>query len=167
MNIVMKKLGIYILIFNTLVCFIALGIVIYTISILDWKPCPLCLIQQLCVFCIMVLSLLALAIKNFKRFSTIIQLVTIIVIVLGAYIAANQAYMQYFLTNISSNNIVCGAVSNKFLLDATKSITGTINSCTDISEQISNVSLAVYSFIFFISLLVINCVNFLVKILRK
>ena len=64
----MKKLGIYILIFNTLVCFIALGIVIYTVSILDWKPCPLCLIQQLCVFCIMVLSLLALAVKISRIF---------------------------------------------------------------------------------------------------
>ncbi|APC92299.1 MULTISPECIES: disulfide bond formation protein B [Francisella] len=163
----MKKLGNYIFILNTLVCLVALGIVFFTITVLDWKPCPMCLLQQLCVFCIMILSLSALAIKNFNSFSTVIQLATIILIVLGAYIAADQAYMQYFLTDTTNNNASCEAISNAFLLDATKSITGTINSCTDISEKISGISLAVYSFIFFVSLLIINCIDFLVRILKK
>ncbi|AJI63112.1 disulfide bond formation protein B [Francisella tularensis] len=163
----MKKLSNCIFIFNTLACFVALGVVIFTISVLDWKPCPMCLLQQLCVLSIMLLSLLVLATKKFKSFSTLLQLITIIVIATGAYIAADQVYLQYFLTDTSNNNAACGAINNKFLLDATKSITGTINSCTDISEKISGVSLTVYSFIFFISLLIINCINFLVRIFKK
>ncbi|NDT54718.1 disulfide bond formation protein B, partial [Francisella tularensis subsp. holarctica] len=141
----MKKLSNCIFIFNTLACFVALGVVIFTISVLDWKPCPMCLLQQLCVLSIMLLSLLVLATKKFKSFSTLLQLITIIVIATGAYIAADQVYLQYFLTDTSNNNAACGAINNKFLLDATKSITGTINSCTDISEKISGVSLTVYS----------------------
>ena len=166
-TVLMKKLGNYIFIFNALACFVALIVVIFTISVLDWKPCPMCLLQQLCVFCIMILSSSALAIKNFKSFSTLIQITTIIVITIGAYIAAYQTYMQYFLTDTSTNNAGCEAINNKFLLDATRSITGTINSCTDISEKISGVSLAIYSFIFFISLLIINCVNFLGSVHKK
>nr|AAX78095.1 unknown protein [synthetic construct] len=133
----------------------------------DKHMLEMCLLQQLCVLSIMLLSLLVLATKKFKSFSTLLQLITIIVIATGAYIAADQVYLQYFLTDTSNNNAACGAINNKFLLDATKSITGTINSCTDISEKISGVSLTVYSFIFFISLLIINCINFLVRILKK
>ncbi|AEE26975.1 disulfide bond formation protein B [Francisella hispaniensis] len=164
----MKKLGNYIFIFNTLACFVALIVVIFTIIVLDWKPCPMCLLQQLCVLCIMLVSLSVLAVKKFKSFSTLLQFITIIVIAIGAYIAADQAYLQYFVTDTGVDNAAtCGAINNKFLLDATRSITGTINSCTDISEKISGISLAIYSFIFFISLLIINCINFLVRILKK
>ncbi|MDE5041483.1 disulfide bond formation protein B, partial [Francisella tularensis subsp. holarctica] len=83
---------------NTLACFVALGVVIFTISVLDWKPGPMCLLQQLCVLSIMLLSLLVLATNKFKSFSTLLQLITLIVIATGAYLAADQVYLQYVLT---------------------------------------------------------------------
>lgn len=64
----------------------------------------------------MLLSLLVLATKKFKSFSTLLQLITIIVIATGAYIAADQVYLQYFLTDTSNNNAACGAINNKFYL---------------------------------------------------
>ncbi|XSZ47175.1 disulfide bond formation protein B [Francisella noatunensis] len=81
------------------------------------------------------------------------------IIVVGCYIAADQAYLQYFSSTISDDPTGCGAISNPFLIDATKSLTGTVSSCTSIAQDISGVSLAVYSLIFFICLLVINCVS--------
>ncbi|MDE4992589.1 disulfide bond formation protein B, partial [Francisella tularensis] len=45
----MKKISNCIFIFNTLACFVAIGVFIFTISFLDWKPCHMCLLQQLCV----------------------------------------------------------------------------------------------------------------------
>ncbi|AHB98934.1 disulfide bond formation protein B [Francisella orientalis] len=157
----------HIFLFNTVICFIALAAVVFTIIGLGWKPCPMCLIQQLCVLCTMIFSILGLIKNSSKGFSTIVQTAIILIIIIGCYIAADQAYLQYFSSTISDDPTSCGAISNPFLIDATKSLTGTVSSCTSIAEEISGVSLAVYSLIFLICLLVINCVSLFVRIFKK
>jgi disulfide bond formation protein DsbB len=107
--------------------------------------------------------------KSPKTFSLFIRVIIIAIIVLGLYIAADQVYLQYFanITPPTTNIASCGGIDNPFLLSVTKSVTGSVESCSEISEQISGYSLAVYSLIFFICLLVINCIGFFIKIFKK
>ncbi|AIT09441.1 dihydrofolate synthase [Candidatus Francisella endociliophora] len=163
----MKVFKNYIFPFNALVCLTGIFLVAYTMTILGWKPCPMCLLQQLCVLCIFILSILGWIKKSSKNFSIIVNIVIIAIIILGIYVAADQVYIQYFQTVTTTAPGTCGGIDNPFLLDATKSITGTVESCTDITEKISGVSLAVYSLIFFISMLIINCISLLIRILKK
>ncbi|AEI35539.1 Periplasmic thiol:disulfide oxidoreductase DsbB, required for DsbA reoxidation [Francisella salina] len=156
-----------IFLFNTFVCLIALAVVMITIFGLNWKPCPMCLIQQLCVICIMIFSILGLIKNSSKGFSSIVLIVIVLITIVGCYIAADQAYLQYFSSTISNDPTDCGVISNPLLIDATKSLTGTVSSCTSISEEISGVSLAVYSLIFFICLLGINCISLFIRIFKK
>ncbi|MED7788178.1 disulfide bond formation protein B [Francisella sp. 19X1-34] len=166
----MKNLDNYIFPINTIICILTLCAVVFTMTDLGWKPCPMCLLQQLSVLCILVVSILGIIKKSPKIFSLIIRAIIILVVILGLYIAADQVYLQYFAntpppttTNIAS----CGGIDNPFLLSVTKSVTGSVESCSEISEQISGYSLAVYSLIFFICLLVINCIGFFIKIFKK
>lgn len=160
----MKKMADYIFPFNALLCFVALCVVAYTVFVLNWKPCPMCLLQQLCVFCIMLISLIGWLKNKPKSFALSIELITIIIIIFGAYVAADQTYIQYFSSAQVSTSGTCGGMSTPLLIDVTKSITGTVENCADTYEKISGLSLAVYSLIFFIFLLVINCVCFLAKV---
>ncbi|WP_150467873.1 disulfide bond formation protein B [Francisella sp. SYW-9] len=165
----MKKLDSYIFPINTIVCIITLCAVIFTMAILGWKPCPMCLLQQFSVLCVLVFSILGWIKKSPKIFSLIIRAIIIAIIILGLYIAADQVYLQYFAntTPPTTNIASCGGIDNPFLLSVTKSVTGSVESCSEISEQISGYSLAVYSLIFFICLLVINCIGFFIKIFKK
>lgn len=163
----MKKLTKYTFALNTLICLLGVCIIIFTVFILGWKPCPMCLLQQLCIVCILMFSILGGIKKEPQSFSLAIHAVIIAIILLGVYIATKQVYIQYFPSTSTATPGSCGGIDNPFLLDATKSITGTVESCTDIAEKISGVSLAVYSLIFFLGLLVFNCLSLLIKIFKK
>ncbi|WP_245806444.1 disulfide bond formation protein B [Francisella halioticida] len=136
-------------------------------TILGWKPCPMCLLQQLSVLCILVFSILGWIKKSPKGFSLAIQIMTLAVIILGMYVAADQIHLQYFTNTPTTNVASCGGIDNPFLLSVTKSITGSVESCSEISKQISGYSLAVYSFLFFSCLLVVNCISLFIKIFKK
>jgi disulfide bond formation protein DsbB len=164
----MKKLDSYIFPINTIVCALTLCAIVLTMTILGWKPCPMCLLQQFSVLCIFILSTLGWIKKSPRTFSLIIRIIIIAIIIMGLYIAADQVHLQYFTNAPTTTNIgSCGGIDNPFLLDVTKSVTGSVESCSEISEQISGYSLAVYSLIFFICLLMVNCIGFFIKIFKK
>lgn len=163
----MKNIDRYILPINTIVCILTLCAVVFTMTILGWKPCPMCLLQQLSILCILAFSIFGWVKKSPKSFSVVIRVIILIIIILGMYIAADQIYLQYFASAPATPVTSCGGINNPFLLDVTKSITGSVESCSEISEKISGYSLAVYSFLFFSFLLVINCISLFIKIFKK
>jgi len=167
-NTHMTVLKNYIFQFNALMCLLALSFALYTVVVLGWKPCPMCLMQQLCVLLIFLLGIFGWFKKNSFKIFTGLLVFTVIISIVGMYVAADQVYIQYFPqpASISSSNS-CGGIDSPFLLDATKSITGSIESCKDIKEKISGVSLAVYSLTFFISIFVLNCITLTLKIFKK
>ena len=163
----MKNIDRYIFPINTIVCILTLCAVVFTMAILGRKPCPMCLLQQLSVLCILVLSVLGWIKKPPKTFSLAIQIIILVIILLAMYMTGDQIYLQYFNTPPTTNIASCGGIDNPFLLNVTKSITGSVESCSDISEEISGYSLAVYSFLFFSCLFVINCISLFIKIFKK
>jgi len=163
----MKKINNLIFPFNALICAISIAIITFTIIVLDWKPCPMCLLQQLSVLIILTVSLLGWIKSDLRSLNILIRIVLLAAITFGAYIAAEQTYIQYFETLTSTGTSSCGAVTNPFLIKATKTITGSVESCTDITEEISGISLAIYSLIFFVSMFVINAISFFIHLFKK
>lgn len=164
----MKFFDNYIFPFNTLVCALGLCIIAYTTIILGWKPCPMCLLQQFCVLVIFVLGVIGWLKISSSKISVCLIALTLVVIIFGTYVAADQVYIQYFQQPIATSNVnSCGGIDNPFLLDATKSITGSVESCTDIKEKITGVSLAVYSLTFFIFMLITNGTSLITKLFKK
>ena len=151
---------------NALISAISMVVIAFTVFILDWKPCPMCLLQQLCILIIFTISLLGWIKNQPQSLNLIIRIVTLITIIFGAYVAADQTYIQYFQTIPTIDSSSCSAVVNPFLIKATKAITATVESCSDINEQISGISLAVYSFILFLCLLAINTISFFVNLFK-
>ena len=154
---------------NTVVCFLALTTIIYSMVVLHYKPCPMCILQQFSLLMVFVFSVLAW-VTNKKRFLQILWGVIIIMIIIaGLYIAVEQVFMQHAKTVATSIDIApgCDAVSNPYVLSATKSIVGSIESCSDISDTIAGVSLAMYSLIFFTGLLVLNSIYFIINLIKK
>ena len=94
----MKSVDSYIFPINTIVCSLTLCAVIFTRAILGWKPCPMCLLQQLSVLCILVLSILGRIKKSPKAFSLAIQIITLIIILIAMYVAGDQIYLRFFNT---------------------------------------------------------------------
>jgi disulfide bond formation protein DsbB len=158
----MKQINKSTLLINVFLCTISALTIIYTMLILGWKPCPMCLIQQACVLAILFISILTLATGKTYFLNVLLRIIILIVICAGIYVAGEQTYLQYFATiptpaiDIPS----CDAVSNTFIINTTKSIVGSVESCTEIAETISGFSMAVYSLLFFIFLLLVNIKGF-------
>jgi disulfide bond formation protein DsbB len=163
----MKKINKLIFSFNVIVCALSIAVIAFTIIVLGWKPCPMCLLQQLCVLIIFTVSLLGWIKSDLKSLNIAIRILVMWSIIFGACIAANQTYIQYFQTISTIDNSSCSAVINPFLIEATKTIVGTIQNCSDIKEKISGISLTTYSFVFFICLFVINTISFFVNLSKK
>lgn len=163
----MKKLASLILPINILVCVGAIAVIIFTIAFLGWKPCPMCLLQQFCVIIILFLSILGVIKKSPSSFHIVVKTFVILAILYGIYIAGDQVYIQYFQAVPIHGTIASCDISSPFLIQATKSITGSVQSCTSISEEVKGVSLAIYSLVFFIFMLLINTSALFVNILKK
>ena len=150
---------------NLTVCFIVLVIAFYFVFYLDWVPCPMCLIQQFCFVGVFVISLFAwLTRKSLpSAFSNLLKIITIVIIIVGVYVAANQVYLQYFEPSSVAKS--CDA-AGAFAINAAKLLTGTVHSCSDTSEKIYGFSLASYSLVIFVFLLVINALCFLQLIVK-
>ena len=164
----MKKLANSIFTLNIFICISAVVVIASTMIFLGWKPCPMCLLQQLCIVIILFFSILGFIKKNPTSFANIIKLFIILTIVGGAYIAGDQVYIQYFPAFPVEGTAASCDISNPFLIQATKSITGSVQSCTSISEEkVTGVSLAVYSLVFFVFMFIINTTAFFVNVLKK
>ncbi|AJC48235.1 disulfide bond formation protein B [Allofrancisella guangzhouensis] len=163
----MRKVGNLIFPTNILLCAVAIIIIAFSVFVLNWKPCPMCLLQQCSVAAIAVFSTLGWIKRKLPIFSLVIRIIIFIVIIIGLYLAADQTYIQYFATNIPSYDSSCSELSNNFIIQATKVFTGTIESCSDTSKEISGISLAVYSLMFFTSLLIINTISFFIILFKK
>ena len=83
------------------------------------------------------------------------------------YVAADQVHLQYFSPTQIVDAPTCSEVVNPFLIQATKTITGTVKSCSELNETIAGLSLAVYSLVFFILLLAINTISFFIQLLKR
>jgi disulfide bond formation protein DsbB len=163
----MKKIAGLILPINILICICAIAMIVFMIVFLDFKPCPMCLLQQLCVIIILFFSILGVIKKSPSSFSTVVKIFVILAILYGVYVAADQVYIQYFQVIPVQGTITSCDISSPFLIQATKSITGSVQSCTSISEEVKGVSLAIYSLVFFIFMLFINVSALFVNILKK
>ena len=167
----MKKFNNLTFPFNTIVCGLAIPAIIFIAFVLKWLPCPMCLMQQFCIFVIMLLSLFCWIKKTPKYLIIVAQVLIIITILSGDYVAADQVHLQYFSTPVPTplDSTTCSEVTNPFLLQTTKAITGTIKSCSEINvnETISGLSLAVYSLGFFIFLLALNIIAFFINLFKR
>lgn len=163
----MKKIVDSVLPLNILICIGAIITILYTMVFLGWKPCPMCLLQQLCVFIILVFSILGHTKKNPKSFSLIVKLAIILTIIGGIYIAGDQVYIQYFPAFPVEGVAASCDITNPFLTQISKSISGSVQSCTLISEEVTGVSLAVYSLGFFIFMFFMNIFALFINILKK
>jgi len=143
-----------------------MAIVSALLLITEWIPCPLCLLQQFCVVAILILALFAALIKKPKFIAKIFTTIIVIVSLLGLGTATKQIHLQYYSassTTVVANKMAgCDAISNHLLLDMTKSMTGSIQSCSSTEEQISGITLACYSLVFFIFMSLINII-FLIR----
>ncbi len=172
-HIIMKKLNNIIFPFNTIACAIVIPAIIFIVFVLKWLPCPICLLQQLCIFTSLVLSIFCSMGRTPQPLRNITHIVIIIIIIFGAYVAADQVYLQYFSspapTSARLDGPTCSEVTNPFLLKTTKAITGTIKSCNEINvdDTISGLSLAVYSLAFFIFLLALNTVTLFINLFKR
>lgn len=168
-----KKISSFIFPLNTLLCCCAIVGMLFTVFALDWIPCPMCLVQQGCIIGILLLSIIGWTQKNHKISSSVILSFTILLVLVGGFIAADQTYIQYFpgaavtTTTTPTGNVSCGVVTSSLLIDAAQTITGTVKNCAEISDTVYGVSLAIYSFIFFVFLFLINSVSFTVRLFRK
>ena len=161
----MKKLNNLIFPFNTIVCALAIPAIIFIVFVLKWLPCPMCLLQQLCILTTLVLSLFCW-INHKRQFLTIIlRVVLIITIAYGIYVAGSQVHLQYFSTPATVAS--CSDTMNPFLIQATNALTGTVKSCSELNETVAGLSLAVYSLAFFIFLLVINSISLFINLFKR
>jgi disulfide bond formation protein DsbB len=158
----MKQINKSTLLINVGLCTTSIFTIIYTMLILGWKPCPMCLIQQACVLAILLISILTLATGKTYNLNVLLRVIILIVICGGVYVAGEQTYLQYFAPTIppAIDTSSCNAVENTFVINATKAIVGSVKSCSEITEPISGISMAVYSQFFFIFLLLVNIKGF-------
>lgn len=154
------------LILNILLCTVSVVIIIYTVLVAGLKPCPMCLIQQACVILVLIISLVMLFIGRFTTINFILRIILIIVVCTGMYVAGDQTYLQYFATVPAIDSSTCSAVSNPFIINTTKALVGSVESCSEMNETISGLSMAVYSLLFFMLLLVINLAG-IISIISK
>ena len=101
--------------------------------------------------------------------TTILRVMIIITIAYGIYVAADQVHLQYFSTPtpVAAPITSCSDTMNPFLIQATKSITGTVKSCSELNETVGGLSLAVYSLAFFIFLLAVNTISLFINLFKK
>ena len=156
---------------NTTLCLIVVATVSILLLVSEWIPCPLCLLQQFCVVIILTLSLTGIFIKKPKYVAKILLAITVLISLIGTGLAAKQIHLQYYpttQTTVSANKMSgCDAITNTLLIDMTKSIAGSIQSCSSTEEKISGVTLACYSFAFFIFTSLINIVFLLRRLFHK
>ena len=158
----MKQMNKSTLLINVVLCAISIFTITYTMLVLGWKPCPMCLIQQACVLAILLISILTLAMGKTHSLNVLLRVIILIVICTGVYVAGEQTYLQYFasIPPPAIDTSSCNAVENTFVINATKAIVGSVKSCSDITETISGISMALYSLFFFIFLLLVNIKGF-------
>ena len=158
----MKQINKSTLLINIFLCALSAFTIAYTMLILGWKPCPMCLIQQACVLTILFISILTLATGKTYNLNVLLRVIILIVICTGIYVAGEQTYLQYFASTPppSIDTSSCNAVENTFVINTTKAIVGSVESCSEITETISGMSMAVYSLFFFIFLLLVNIKGF-------
>lgn len=153
--------------FNTIICALAVPAIIFIVFVLKWLPCPMCLLQQACIFGVLILSFFCWIFKRYKPIINITHLIIILVICFGIYVAADQVHLQYFTATPSTDTPSCSNVVNPFIVQTTQAITGTFKSCSELNETVAGFSLAVYSLIFFIFMLIVNVLGLITRIFKK
>ncbi|MFC4893013.1 disulfide bond formation protein B [Pseudofrancisella aestuarii] len=148
---------------NVIICTFVELIVICLALTLNLTPCPLCILQQLCLIGILALSIVGLF--KFKKYWFITLTIVLILSILGIYFSGAQVYLQYF--SPSKNIAACDTVTNSFIIDAVTSVSGSTSSCSATLEEIPGLSLASYSLIVFILISCLNIVSFLRKIFNN
>ena len=155
---------------NLIISTLGIVFIIFSLLILKLKPCPLCLMQQFCLVGIFLISVIGLLFAKKKIFIKSLITLSILISILGIGIAGKQVHLQYFpatvITKAVENTNGCDAVSNQFVLDLSKSLTGSVESCSNKDEEVSGITLAGYSFIFFSFISLLNIV-FLRQAFRK
>lgn len=118
------------------------------------SPCPLCQLQRL-VFAAVAILFGALAFFK-SKFSTKVILDALIVIlaIVGAAIAGRQVWLQYFA---KTSNLACGAsleqlIAKYPIFDALQFALNGSRECATIDFQIFGLSLAVWSLLFFVAI---------------
>lgn len=153
--------------FNTIVCALAIPAIIFVVFVLKWLPCSMCLLQQLCIFGVLVLSLFCWIYNKYRYITNSVHFAIILIICFGIYVAADQVILQYFTFGPLTDTTSCSNVVNPFLAQATKTITGTVKSCSELNETVAGLSLAVYSLVFFIFMLTVNTLSLFINLFKK
>ena len=152
---------------NSLLCFIAFLVLLYSIFIENHKPCPLCISQQISLLSVFIFSVVAIFFAKSKNKQSFFYIIILVAVSFGIYYSANQVYLQYFTGPTSTISNTCNFDLNPIILDVTKSITGAIESCSEITEQIAGLSLACYSLILFIFLFIYNSIFLIIININK
>ena len=162
----MKRIFNYPFFINTLISTAVIIGIVFILFVEKWDPCPMCIIQQLCVITIFSSSFFGLLkTKKGKLLSLTLICIILLASVIGIYVSTSQIWLQYF-TNPAVSSDSCTSFSPTFE-SITESLTGGVQSCSSTEETIMGMTLAVYSAMTFSLLILLNIIFFVKETFRK
>ncbi|WP_119344566.1 disulfide bond formation protein B [Facilibium subflavum] len=142
-------------------CILILAIIYFVASGL--KPCPMCLLQQLGLICLTVISFIAMIHKPKSTGVRVYSFLLGLIALVTALIAAKQIWMQYHPEQYigSCQAGVDTLFHNLPFLGFVKSLLHSAPGCETVDWRFLGLSMAGYSFIFFIVFSAIHFWQFL------
>jgi len=135
-----------------------LGVIAYLQAFEGFTPCPLCILQRFVLALLGSVFFLGALIKLKKTSGTLIGLTACLISGLGVFLAGRQVWLQRFP---SPDHTDCGA-SLEYMLHAfplrevLNNVLKGSAECTQVSWQFLNLSLADWSLLGFIALLILS-----------
>lgn len=143
-------------------CCLLIIIVVYFL-LTGLKPCPMCVLQQLGLLCLTVISLIACCHKPKVIGVRIYSLLLGIIGLLSALVALKQIWMQWHQQEyIGSCQIKLDSIAHNVpMLNFLQTKFSGMPDCTNVDWAFLGISMAGYSFIFFIAFSVVHFWQFL------
>ena len=141
-------------------CIALLVFALYMQLVWHLEPCILCMVQRFFVLALALLFLVGLALHS-RTLTKVHALVLFVVSFLGALIAARQVWLQYFATEHPTNCApsLLYMIQHLPLSQTLKNVMTGSGDCAVIDHTLMNLSIPVWTLLFFIAICVLAIVN--------
>jgi disulfide bond formation protein DsbB len=140
-------------------CFVCLGLMAYALYlqyVLDLEPCPLCVLQRVCVIAMGVVFLVAIFHNPGRTGATVYALIQLVIGGTGAAIAARQVWLQ----SLPKDQVpACGMGLNYMLdtlplTDVMRKVFEGSGECAEKGWEFLHLSIAGWTLVFFVAMIV-------------
>lgn len=135
----------------------------YSEHVYKLEPCPLCMMQRICAFIFGFLCLFALGLRTLRR-ARVVALIQMITVCLGIYFASRQLWLQSLPVD-QTQMCMPGlhALVSYFSIDSIlKAFFWGSHECAEVTGRWLGLSMAAWSAIYFVMMLLLNSVLALV-----